>query len=178
MTSQNLDKIHSGLPENYLTDINNLFDEVFTDKTKREERSLAGFSQDEIENALFKLQSFTQVRLTGRLDPETKQMIEKPRCGLKDMDVHREKFMTQIARKMRVRVHKRVRRYVQQGSKWKKSIIKWSIPSNKWSTKMSTALVKSTLAAAFRAWAEVSPLVFRFESNSALADITILFAQG
>lgn len=166
------------MPENYLTDIHNLFDEVFTDKLQREERLLAGFSQDEIENALFKLQSFSQVKLTGRLDVDTKQMIEKPRCGLKDMNVHRDNFMTQIAQKMRVRVHKRVKRYVQQGSKWSKSIIKWSIPSNKWSSKMTSALVKSTLTTAFRIWAEVSPLVFRFVSNSALADITILFAQG
>ncbi|EDO37712.1 predicted protein, partial [Nematostella vectensis] len=72
----------------------------------------------------------------------------------------------------------RVRRFVTQGSKWSHSKIRWTIKSGDFSSKMSEASVKSVLTNAFRTWAEVIPLVFRWEPIATRADITIRFVTG
>ena len=72
----------------------------------------------------------------------------------------------------------RRRRYVKQGSRWYSNTITWNIPSGGWSSQLSNSEVNSTLTKAFRIWAEVSPLVFRWVDPPTQADITIKFATG
>lgn len=81
------------------------------------------------------------------------------------------KFNAAWSRKLR-----RVRRYVVQGSQWSSSEITWNVVD--WSVKLSNADVKSTLKRAFRIWAEVSPLVFRWVDPPTVADIAIKFVTG
>ena len=75
----------------------------------------------------------------------------------------------------------RRRRYVAQGSSWpvipgRVGTITWNVAA--WSTKLSIGDVNTTLAEAFRMWAEVSMLVFRWLDPPIVADITIMFAIG
>ena len=72
----------------------------------------------------------------------------------------------------------RRRRYVTQGSQWHHDTITWNVPSNGWSTKLSRYETKTTLTEAFRLWAEVSPLQFRWLDPPASVDITVKFARG
>ena len=72
----------------------------------------------------------------------------------------------------------RRRRYVKQGSQWHHDIITWNIPTNGWSTDLSQYETKTTLTKAFRLWAEVSPLQFRWLDPPASVDITVKFATG
>ena len=72
----------------------------------------------------------------------------------------------------------RRRRYVKQGSRWYSNTITWNIPSGGWSSQLSNSEVNSTLTKAFRIWAEISPLVFRWVDPPTQADITIKFATG
>ena len=72
----------------------------------------------------------------------------------------------------------RRRRYVKQGSQWHHHTITWNIPSNGWSEKLSQNETKTTLTKAFRLWAEVSPLQFRWLDPPASVDITVKFATG
>ena len=72
----------------------------------------------------------------------------------------------------------RRRRYAVQGSRWYKNTITWNIPSRWWSHQLLASDVNKTLTKAFRMWAEVSPLVFRWVDPPAQADITVKFAIG
>ena len=72
----------------------------------------------------------------------------------------------------------RRRRYVKHGSQWYHDTITWNIPPNGWSTQLTHGEVKTTLTEAFRFWAEVSPLQFRWLDPPASVDITVKFATG
>ena len=72
----------------------------------------------------------------------------------------------------------RCRRYVKQGSRWAHDTITWTIPSSGWSRVLSNNKVNKTLTKAFRLWAEVSPLQFRWVDPPTSVDITIKFASG
>ena len=72
----------------------------------------------------------------------------------------------------------RRRRYSLQGTSWHSDTITWNVPSGAWSTKLSVSDVNNTLAKAFRIWAEVSPLVFRWVDQPDQANITVKFATG
>ena len=70
--------------------------------------------------------------------------------------------------------HSRAKRFVLHGRKWHKSVITYKITS--YSKKLTQADVNVTMKKAFRKWAEVIPLVFRY--STANEDINIRFAEG
>ena len=85
--------------------------------------------------------------------------------------------------RLRRSLTRRLRRYVKQGSKLKKvlwPVITWNVPSNGWSKKLANAVVNKTLEKAFRMWAEVTPLRFRWvdEGNSPVINITFSTGEG
>lgn len=102
------------------------------------------------------------------------------RCGVEDEGNNKiepwKRFASSLPRKLR----RRFRRYVTQGSKWPVVLttLTWSITPNHWSSKMTQNEVKDTLTKAFRAWAEVVPLVFRYVADSTTAAIKIGFRKG
>ena len=69
----------------------------------------------------------------------------------------------------------RRRRYVKQGSHWFHDTITWNIPSSGWSTDLSQDENKTTLTKAFRLWAEVSPLQFRWLHPPASVDREVCY---
>ena len=64
-------------------------------------------SEKKIRDSLEKLQRFAGLPVSGILDERTQKLIETPRCGLPDITKVDEK---------------RERRYVLQGSKWRKNV--------------------------------------------------------
>ena len=62
---------------------------------------------DEIRQSIKSMQRFAGLKETGRIDKDTKKLIETPRCGLPDMSRH---------------MNTRKRRYTLQGSRWHKTV--------------------------------------------------------
>ncbi len=87
-----------------------------------------------------------------------------------------QKKLDYLAKFSQKKVLRRLRRYAAQGSKWSSRDITWNIVD--WSVKLSNNDVKNTLTKAFRIWAEVSPLTFRWVDPPTVADITIKFVTG
>ena len=87
---------------------------------------------------------------------------DSPRCRFKDS--------TNIQHK---KGHTRTKRFHFQGSRWQQDVITYSITS--YSKKLTKAEVNKTVAMAFRMWAEVIPLIFRWSSH---ADVEISFTRG
>ena len=88
----------------------------------------------------------------------------------------RRKAAAKFNKLLRAKVRRR--RYVKQGSRWFHDNITWNIPSSGWSTQLTHDEAKNTLTEAFRLWAEVSPLQFRWLDPPASVDITVKFATG
>ena len=90
--------------------------------------------------------------------------------------VIRRKAAAKFGKLYRAKVRRR--RYAKHGSQWFHDTITWNIPANGWSTKLTHAEVNTTLTKAFRLWAEVIPLKFRWLDPPASVDITVKFATG
>ena len=67
-------------------------------------------SEDTISVSIKRLQRFAGLNETGVLDNETATLINTPRCGMPDFGPKDNA--------------KRKRRWVQQGSKWKKEVLR------------------------------------------------------
>ncbi|XP_046645833.1 uncharacterized protein LOC124336177 isoform X2 [Daphnia pulicaria] len=114
-------------------------------------------------DAIKDFQSFAGLNKTGKLDTETKKLMNKPRCGVPD----------------RVRPGSsstRQKRFALQGSKWPKKQLTYKI--KKYTTDMSKSDVDREIARAFQMWADVTDLTFVHLNQSANVDIEILFASG
>ena len=94
---------------------------------------------------------------------------KKPPCGVEDPPPNTPRKQSTLS----TRLHSRHRRYAVQGSKLNGPLVTWNVPSSSWSTKLSQNDVNKTLEKAFRIWAEVIPLKFRWVDQN--ADITIIF---
>ncbi|XP_046458980.1 uncharacterized protein LOC124205578 [Daphnia pulex] len=115
-------------------------------------------------DAIKDFQSFAGLKKTGKLDKATKELMNKPRCGVAD----------------RIRPghsSTRQKRFVIQGSHWPKKKLTYKI--KKYTPDMSQSDVDRGIARAFQMWADVTDLTFVHVNNeSADVDIDILFASG
>ena len=109
-------------------------------------------------------QAFANIDITGSLDAETLELMEMPRCGVKD----------QIGEGSRAR--RRRKRFVLQGSRWKETNLTYRISRYPGQTSLTKADVDLTLSQAFSLWAEASGLEFR-ASLASKVDIEISFAS-
>lgn len=115
-------------------------------------------SQILISDAIEKYQSFFGLNITGVLNKETRNTMEKPRCGMKDVEKESNG-----------------RRYVLNSSKWKKESITYRV--SKYSKKLKRNAVDDVFKRAFKMWSDVSDLKFtQIKKNS--GDIEIKFAKG
>eukprot|EP00794_Sanderia_malayensis_P004809 gene4809-5439_t len=110
--------------------------------------------------AIKKFQTFAHIKVTGKLDKETIAKLQAPRCGMKDPSKPN-----------------RAKRYVHQGSKWRKQkltykIMQYSLASNP----LAPADVKKTIASTLGKWMAVTNLDF-VETTSDNADIRISFVR-
>ena len=111
-------------------------------------------SGQKIERAILNFQKLAGLKLTGVLDTKTKDMMESPRCGVKDV----------------------IANYVIEGSKWEKQELTFAILNYPTNTKLSRQDVDKAIVKAFSMWQKASNLVFT-RINSAPADIEISFSK-
>ena len=109
-------------------------------------------------------QAFANIDITGSLDAETLELMEMPRCGVKD----------QIGEGSRAR--RRRKRFVLQGSRWKEPNLTYRISRYPGQTSLTQADIDLTLSQAFSLWAEASGLEFQ-PSLARKVDIEISFAS-
>ncbi|CAB3995892.1 Matrix metallo ase-24 [Paramuricea clavata] len=132
--------------------------------------------------AIRKFQRYAQLPVTGKMDRATKSKLTGPRCGAQDFRPITPKVAGLAVRGIPVasfRDMRRKKRYVQQGTKWQKQSLTWSLhsyPSHYVS--LSRADVVRTLDKAFKMWQSVSQLNFKKLSNNRQADIIVLFGRG
>merc|ERR1719167_1737910 len=92
-------------------------------------------------------QAFSGLPVTGVLDSATVQLMNTPRCGVRDIIGHGARS--------------RRKRYVLQGSKWKVKFIRYSISQYPTSDTLTHGLVNSQVLQAFSYWENVTDLTFR-----------------
>ena len=73
------------------------------------------------------VQDFAGLDVTGELDDETVELMNTPRCGVKDQEFGTEERDDNDVGGGRGRGRRRGKRYVHQGSKWKVDRLTWRI---------------------------------------------------
>ena len=119
-----------------------------------EPRSANLMSQDSLRTFIKEFQSFAGLPQTGDLDTETREMMNRPRCGVKDMVGHTST--------------KRRKRYALQGSRWKVKTINYRISKYPRSSSMSDSDVDREIA---RALQVVSPYSHDIFTNTHISGL-------
>ncbi|KAK3094384.1 hypothetical protein FSP39_001038 [Pinctada imbricata] len=117
-------------------------------------------SYDHIKDAIRNFQRFAGLKMTGIMDRKTREMMSRPRCGVKD-DIGNAN-----------RARRRRRRYALHGSKWSKKTITYRV--SKYSNKLEKKTTDKEIQRAFDVWSKVSPLTFR-RIDKGRPDIDIRF---
>jgi len=116
-----------------------------------------------IRDTVMDFQAFAGIEQTGAVDSHTMEMMEMPRCGVKDT----------VGQGAQLR---RRKRFVLQGSIWKKKRLTWSISRYPSRQTMRREEIVDTAARAFQLWAQASGLEFiNAGDNSVSVDIEIRF---
>ena len=78
-----------------------------------------GSNANGVRKAIEKFQRYAQIPVTGKMDDATKAKLTGPRCGAKDTEP------TNVVQGVAIsfRDMRRRKRYVQQGSTWKKTVM-------------------------------------------------------
>ncbi|XP_050729691.1 matrix metalloproteinase-24-like isoform X2 [Eriocheir sinensis] len=124
-------------------------------------QSGALLSQDKLRESIMEFQAFAGLDQTGELDNSTLEMMNTPRCGVKD----KVGFGTRARRK----------RYALQGSRWRVKTLTYRI------TKYPNGLLQNDvdreIAIAFKVWEDVTDLTFE-RSTSGKVHIEVRFEKG
>ncbi|XP_028398592.1 matrix metalloproteinase-25-like [Dendronephthya gigantea] len=120
----------------------------------------------DISQSLRVFQTFAGLNVTGRFDEETVEKMKEPRCGDKDQ----------------LPTGGRRRRYVLEGSKWKKKDLTYRIENHPYDGPtnrkiLTPELISKTIKAALQKWSFAADLVFE-EIKEGEADIMIKFSAG
>ncbi|XP_043085303.1 collagenase 3-like [Puntigrus tetrazona] len=142
--SQHADK-DEATAEHYLKSFYNLTDVTNEAATRR------GASQ--LTEKMKEMQRFFGLKMTGKVDKETMEMMKKPRCGVPDVAA----FSTFEGR-----------------PKWQTNKLTYRIVN--YTPDMSVAEVDGSIEKALQVWAKVTPLKFT-RINSGTADIMISFGR-
>ena len=118
---------------------------------------------DSLKNYIIEFQSFAGLPQTGDLDEETVVMMNKPRCGVKDV-VGKSASM-------------RKKRYALQGSRWKVKNITYKISEYPSASQMVPSDVDREIAKALDVWTEVTDLTFQ-QKRFGSVQIEIKFAEA
>ncbi|XP_038565585.1 collagenase 3-like [Micropterus salmoides] len=108
-----------------------------------------------VSNKLREMQRFFGLKVTGRLDADTLEMMKKPRCGVPDVNIAR--FST-----------------FGENLKWTKSSLTYRIEN--YTPDMPVSEVDDSIEKALQVWAKVTPLRFT-RIYSGTADIMISFGR-
>ena len=115
--------------------------------TPTQAKSASLLSQDGLKQFIKEFQSFAGLPQTGDLDSETVEMMNRPRCGVKDIVGH-----SSTTRK---------KRYALQGSRWKVKNITYRISRYPRSSSMTVDDVDREIARALQVghlWTQVQVL--------------------
>ncbi|XP_042315964.1 macrophage metalloelastase-like [Sceloporus undulatus] len=108
-------------------------------------------SHHSLEERVRDMQKFFHLKVTGKMDKETLNVMKQPRCGVPDVAENRRGTV-----------------------RWTKNVLTYRI--NNYTPDMQPAKVREVIAKAFKVWSDVTPLQFRRTSRP--ADIEIWFAYG
>ena len=112
---------------------------------------LDGNFDENTQQALSRFQKFNGLKVTGKMDKATLELMSRPRCGFPD-----------------------TARFVAEGRKWNKTALTFSYSN--FTPELTQAQARTALSQAFSLWAIVTPLTFAEVSSS--ADIVIRFVAG
>lgn len=130
-------------------------------------------SLQRLDTAIEKFQEFAGLKVTGELDSETVEMMQKPRCGVKDFIDEDEDIDSP---RIKVRgVLSRRKRYVLQGSRWRVKNLTYRITKYPRS-RLSKREVDQTMRKAFNVWEQATGLQFE-ERSSGKVHIEIRFER-
>ncbi|KAG8201982.1 hypothetical protein JTE90_027454 [Oedothorax gibbosus] len=121
-------------------------------------------SSSSIAKAIRDFQTFSGLDVTGRLDAETLNLMNKPRCGVKDKIGH---------------MGARRKRYAHQGSKWNVNDLAYRI--SKYPKRLNNKeLVDREIAKALKVWSDVTNINFinHEKEHVDLVHIDIRFEEG
>ncbi|XP_032878240.1 macrophage metalloelastase-like [Amblyraja radiata] len=110
-------------------------------------------SDSGIHDKIREMQEFFGLQVTGSLNRDTMEMMEKPRCGVPDTAQ-----LTQSSLR---------------SSRWPQRRITYRIRN--YTPDLDRREIDTAIALAFKAWSDVTPLIF-VRLNTGVADIMILFA--
>jgi len=122
----------------------------------------SGEFEDATESALTDFQSFHRLPVTGRLDPETLALVQRPRCGFPDKPLAPSAGDGAAAPFQAV------------ATKWDRTHVGYRL--SKGTADLSDASVFGALYAAYRNWCLVSPMVVRQVASG--GDIEVRFETG
>ncbi|XP_052422572.1 collagenase 3-like isoform X2 [Carassius gibelio] len=137
------DKDKESIAVNYLTQLYGLPKQTNSDAEKR---------SSAMSLRLKEMQQFFKLKVTGKLDEETLDLMKKPRCGVPDVAAYST---------------------FQGDYKWKKHDLTYRIEN--YTPDMSEAEVDDSIKRALQVWADVTPLRFT-RIYSGTADIMISFS--
>ncbi|XP_028321658.1 collagenase 3-like isoform X2 [Gouania willdenowi] len=123
----------------------------FSDVGVSPPNSVLRSSLDSFEDTLRKMQEFFGLEVTGQLDSNTLEVMDRPRCGFTDVTRYS---------------------HFEGRPKWDKSIITYRVTD--YTTDLSHREVDTVLAKALKLYSDVTPLVFK-KIDSGTADIMIKF---
>ena len=122
-----------------------------------------GQYREYLRTTVTQFQAFAGVEQTGTVDKHTMEMMEMPRCGVKDAVGQGAKL-------------RRRKRFALQGTKWSKTRLTWRISRFPSRGSMTREEVVDTARRAFQLWAQPSRLEFVYAGdNSISVDIEIQF---
>ncbi|XP_033095521.1 collagenase 3-like [Anneissia japonica] len=119
-------------------------------------------SEDTLREAVKTFQLFNDINVSGTMDPQTLELMAKPRCGLPDPKIN----LTNGEAPMGL-----ARGYTAAG-KWTKTNLTYRIKN--YTPDMTERAVDKLIKKAFKVWSRVTPLVFR-KIDQGTADIMISF---
>ena len=128
------------------------------------------YLEKEVKNGIKSFQNSFGLKTTGYLDEVARRIMKSPRCGVRDKG--------ESDNESSIKITLRKPRYVKQGSRWKKTALKWTIYRYLQSSTLSRDDQKKILDKAFKKWEYASALKFTYTLNKNQADIIIQFLRG
>ncbi|CDQ92439.1 unnamed protein product [Oncorhynchus mykiss] len=122
-------------------------------------------TKDGVEQAIREMQRFGGLEETGRLDKDTLNLMQTPRCSLPDI----------VGSEDMLKRKRRRKRYALSGLRWDRTDLTWSVHSYPNPSRSTSVFrpdtVEAILTLAFKAWSDVAPLSFRQLSGSDREDM-------
>lgn len=136
----------------------------------------------DVSAALRRFQNFANIPSSGVLDLRTAERMQRPRCGMRDIESLAEEDENPLdqelypkrAKNANSSSHTRSKRYAIEGSYWGVKDITYKI--SKYTRELEKSTVDEVIEKSFKVWEEFSPLRF-LKKSSGPVNIEILFAR-